>query len=65
MVPPPRTDEGDVEAGEVGGRGVLDDDLAAVFHGSFLPADFAEAKYRISSTGKLRCSSSARMTWPT
>jgi len=32
---------------------------------SFLPADRDDAKYRISSTGKLRSASSVRMTLPT
>lgn len=34
-------------------------------HGSFLPADLAEAKKRTSSAGKLRSSSSLRITAPT
>ena len=40
----------DVEARDVGGGGVLDRDLGSP-HGSVVPADRADAKYRISSRG--------------
>ncbi len=35
------------------------------FQGRVLPADFAELKYRIESTGKFRSARSVLMTWPT
>ncbi len=39
--------------------------MSVPFQGKVVPADRADAKYRISLTGKLRSSSSRRMTLPT
>ena len=39
--------------------------MSVSFHGSVVPADRAEAKKRISSTGKSRSASSRRITLPT
>ena len=54
----------DVEAGRIGGRGVLDDDLA-IAQGQRLPADRAEAKKRSSSIGNARSARIWRITTPT
>ena len=39
--------------------------MSVPFHGRVVPAEREDAKYRISLTGKLRSSSSRRMTLPT
>ena len=39
--------------------------ISPPFHGSVVPADRADAKYRISVTGKLRSARSRRITPPT
>ena len=45
-------EQGEVQAGEVGGVGVLDGDLGCPATSRVRPADRAEAKNRISVTGK-------------
>jgi hypothetical protein len=62
----PGGEDRDVEAGRVGGRGVLDDDVAAL-PGIVVPAERAEAKSRSCPTGKLRSArirSTTPPTWP-
>ena len=58
-------EQGDVEAGRIGELGILDGDLACPSTARCVPADRAEAKKRISSTGKSRSASSRRITLPT
>ena len=60
-----RREQGDVETGGIGGRRVLDGDLRCPSTAKVVPAERAEAKKRISTTGKLRSARIWRMTAPT